>query len=293
MNFRKHFPNYQNQSNSPYYMNSVPLKLKNGLNGFLFKIAQDDDLQISLKQIINMMAMFIPCEPTTNWGHNFLLTDLDSYLGRLTEKKNFHKFMDFILEISSKHFATTQVDELNSLFEDYEFGYHLVHCNSMSTKYTWKHYKQPDNSSEVLEITIEEVKNICLQSSEHIQQIVTNLSKKDNPRSYKDALRDALSSLEAITNHLGGYDKIEDSVTSLKKIGTWGDVNILNDIIRIWKHIHYKYKDIRHGNSTNSIITHEEVQYYVEHIMAIVSYLSRRHNYIMSQSNFFPNGVSI
>ena len=274
MSFKEQFPDYKSFDESKYYYSHIPAGLISALKGFILRFAENST---TLKSLCHDLATRIPCEPTQNWGWDWLLADFN-YLVEQLSQKSFHKFMDFIYSFAREHWNETDfLDELNELFEEYDFGYRLkVDSSPWGDEIYWDLFEEPEKEAETIVSTKEEVKDICAQAKEHLEQAKDQLQKTDNPRAWKDALRDCLSAMEALVNQLGNDTKIERSTKRLREDGRWGPDIIVKEGLSIWNRMHDLYPDIRHGNPKASTLSREEALFWIDRLMAFVSYLARR-----------------
>lgn len=280
MSFRDDFPDYEKYQNGEFYYNEVPAGIVSALKGLILRIAEDPQ---QLKSICNDVASRIPCEPTQNWGWDWLVSDLDQLLDRLSQKK-MHKLMDFVYDLVKHHDSRSLLEELNEMFDEYDFGYRLTHYQSspMGVALYWELYQKPDTSDEIISRAQNDVKDICTQAKEHLEQARYQIQNTDNPRARKDALRDCLSAMEAMVNQMGGNSDISKSIKTLREDGRWGSDLIIKDGLGIWNRLHDLYPDIRHGNHNISDISKEEALYWIERLMVYVSYIARRKKAIFS-----------
>lgn len=274
MSFRNDFPNYENSQNDDFYYNKVPTGVVSALKGLIPRFCRDAQ---QLKCVCNNIASRIPCEPTQNWGWDWLINDLDDLLDKLSRKK-MHKFMDFVYDIAKPE-GNELVEELNDLFDEYEFGYRL---NYDLGELYWMSYQNPDTANDVIVLAQIEVGDICEQAKEHLEQARNQLQNHNNTRARKDALRDCLSAMEALVNQFGGNQDINKSVKALREDGRWGEDLIVKDGLGIWNRLHDLYPDIRHGNHIISDISEEEALYWVERILTYFNYITRRKKTINS-----------
>lgn len=273
MNFKDKFPQYKTLNNDPYYMNQVPRQVVGGMQSIILSMVRNEELDMNLKSVVNLIAEKIPYEPTSNWGWDFLVADLSDYLGLLSKK--FNKFMDFIQELVNNHRAFSRVGELNELFAENNFGYLLVQYDEESVECNWSYYKEPDLPlTEVQELS-EQVSSTSEQARSHLEQLLKQASEIDNERSRKDALRDALSALEALVNSYGHSNDLERNTKDMANSNQWGDPQILTNAIRIWKHIHYRYPDVRHGNNSVSSLSRHEACYFIEYVASLIRFICR------------------
>lgn len=275
MPFLDDFPDYAKYQDADYYYTKVPPGVVSALKGLITRIAKDSQC-LDLQAICRDIASRVPCAPTQNWGWNWLVGDLDNLLDQLSEKK-LHKFMDFIYEFVERHEGDSFLEDLNDIFEEYDFGYRLkLDTSGYGDLLYWEVYKEPEADDEAITTTQGEVKDICAQTQAHLKQAKDQLQKTDNLRANKDAMRDCLSAMEALINQLGCTRKISDSTKALRQNGRWGPDIIVKDGLSLWNRMHDLYPDVRHGYPTESAICREEALFWIERLMVFVNYMARR-----------------
>lgn len=269
--FKDSYPDYESYADGDLYYTKVPPGLVSALKGLILHVVEGAN---HLKAVCNDIAGRIPCEPTQNWGRDFLLNDLDGLVDALSRRR-LHKFMDFIQDFASQHSGEADfLDDLNELFKENDFGYRLVQ-DPFDSMY-WELVKEPEIEDRSIITTAVEVSDICQQACDHLQQAREQLHKTDNPRAWKDALRDCLSAMEALVNQLGGSSDIDKSTKALRDSRNWGPDVVVKDGLSIWNRMHDLYPDIRHGNHAASALGREEALYWIDRLMAFVGYIARR-----------------
>ncbi len=184
--------------------------------------------------------------------------------------------MDFMSDFVKKYQDSYILEDLNDIFEEYDFGYRLRTNEAGAFVPYWELLEEPERVEEAITTTQEEVKDICDQAFEHLEQAKDQLQKTDSLRAMKDALRDCLSAMEALINQMGGISDIKKSTKTLRDDGRWGNDIIVKEGLSIWNRMHDLYPDIRHGHHSPSVISREEALYWIDRIMAFVSYMSRK-----------------
>lgn len=76
MSFVNDLPDYKLYSEENYIMHSPPERLFwNELEGLSTRIVGLSDTP-SVKQVVNEWVGIIPCEPSNNWGYEYLVNDM-------------------------------------------------------------------------------------------------------------------------------------------------------------------------------------------------------------------------
>jgi hypothetical protein len=274
MSFKDDFPDYTRCDESKYYYSRVPPGLNSALQGLIIRNCKDTE---ALKVVCADLAARIPAEPASNWGWDWLVNDLRDYV-RLISQKKFHKYMDFIMDFAEAHCREDRelVEDLNEAFRENELGYSLVLEEEGEGCLYWSLYEKPDVGDDSIEEASIHVRDISEQAHDHLTQARDQLLKTDNPRAWKDALRDCLSAMEALVCQLGNDSDMKQSTHKLRADTRWGPETIIKDGLSIWNRMHDLYPDIRHGNSEKSELSREEAVYWIDRLMAFVSYLAKR-----------------
>ena len=92
MSFKKDIENYQAFSEKNYIFHSDPeVSFWSEFKGFSLRLINMDETH-SFKKILDDWASIIPCEPSTNWGYDFLVRDLDEFIFAIHRKVKAGKF---------------------------------------------------------------------------------------------------------------------------------------------------------------------------------------------------------
>jgi len=269
MGFKAEHPDYNAYISADYSVNTVPSELMPALEGYIAKHCSGAS---SLKSGINDIAVQIPCEMTTNWGWGFLIYDLGEYLRRLKTKK-FHKTMDFLLDVYERFQDEIDINDFNEFLDDCNLGYEL-HYNGFSG-FSWSLRTDISKRTESVLEASNNVKDVCAQALDHLEQARTHLLETKSDRDRKDAIRDCLSAMESLLKNLAGETDIKKAITAMREEKFWGPDVIIKDGLGLWNRIHEMYPDVRHGSPEKSDITDEEALYWVERISTYIRYIAK------------------
>jgi hypothetical protein len=270
MSFKNDFPDYKSYEQNNFYYSEIPTGMSGAILGLANRFLTTAD---ELKGMCHYIAGLIPCEPTNNWGWDWLINDFDSLLRQLAQKK-FHGYMDFLAEFASGRESQERVEALNEVFAEYELGYRIDKQPGVPA--IWELRTDVVLRSVALFNAQEQVKDVCEQAAEHLRKALEHLEKAGDVRARKDALRDSLSAMEALVKQLTNEAKFEDGIKKLRE-GSWGPDIITKDGLSIWNRIHDLYPDVRHGSPDITDLPHSEALYWIERIMLYVLYLQRVH----------------
>ncbi len=271
MKFIEQHPDFKNYSSEKYYTEQIPTSFYNAFQSLIVgKAIKDDESPESiLKQACEIIATSLRLRVTSEWGYQTLITELDYNLSKIQDA-DFPKQMDIIGEISSE---ILDADIINEVFQERNIGYEYLHDPFIGAMWNLIDDQieiNSDNISEAIEIVDDTHVNVI----QHLKQAKEQISRIDNPRARKDALRDCVSALESQVRYLSGEKDFKNSVYKLQN-SNMGNKKIIRDASTIWTYVHEEIKDIRHGHTEEFSITVEEALYYIDRITALIKYLSR------------------
>ncbi|MFD0084204.1 hypothetical protein [Priestia megaterium] len=267
-NFIELHNGYKSYTSEKYYTDEIPRDFVDAFKGFI--IGHIDNTG-EFKHIISIIAKYVPCDPGTNWGFPWLKEDLDDVIWNLYRKNRFPRFMDCIGEIADQYFKD-KIDEINEILEDSLIGY-VLFINSYDDL-NWEIRDDVESRAVTVSEALEEIPFTYENTAQHLAQAKEQLSRIDNPRARKDALRDCVSALESHLKYLSGKGDFRASVAELISRNI-GNKKILRDALTIWTFVHEDVPDIRHGHSESISMEKEEVLYYIDRTMSLIKYLSR------------------
>ena len=93
MSFKNDVPNYKSYREDKYHMQTVPNAVWSELEGLIRRYSNDAS---TLKGYLNRFSEIIPCEPTTNWGWDFLTNDIGYFVRRIKNKVTNGRFDIFV-----------------------------------------------------------------------------------------------------------------------------------------------------------------------------------------------------
>lgn len=268
MTFLELFPEYETYDEARF--KSVPDGMGGKLRAYILtRVTSDKGLQ----GVCNAAAAHAHCEPTDNWGRDYLKDDLRGYMDKLVEGK-FHKFMDFASWFATQLIHDRSVlQDLNELFESCDFGYRLD--EELGPRAWWRQVEPATATTAVIEesiVVLEAIPQVKL----HLQQAKEHIKKADEDRSRKDALRDCLSAMESVVKYVTGKEKFD---AALKELFTIPGLKseIAKEPNRIWNWIHDLYPDVRHGSPKQSEISKAEAEYWIDRVLATTNLLAKLH----------------
>lgn len=283
LKFEEKFPHFKDLKNIGLYYTKIPKKFLDDLQGLI--IRQYYPIY-HLYSLCGLLSQLIPSKPIVmypdvdeEWIEPLLLEELDKQLLKLSS--NLPRFMDFLAWLYIKIFDTEDRMDFDDLLQKYGIGYKLEEVDEGF--YEWKRLEKTDYELYVLnkiKHVEKEASNISKQTIQHLYSTRKNLIKAINNREIKNALRDALSALEAYLKQKTNTTEIKNSVKELENKNILKKT-IIRYALKIWHDCHEMYPDLRHGTSDahESSITKEEALFWIGEIM----------NYILLIENVFKN----
>lgn len=282
MSFRDDNPNWKAYSNASKHMNTVPSVAFSELNGLIRRSANNAD---ELKNLLNGFAEIIPCEPTQNWGWNFLENDIPTFVDALESKVSkgrFPVFMDCLAILVDR--GDLLLEDINDFLEDNNIGYRAEY--SFSHRVIW-HPLEGNGTIEQLEEVQTAILSVSQQACDEIRRARKSLEDTDDERAIKDALRSCVSAMEAVVKELGHDDEIGNATKNLRNENTWGNDEIVKEGNSIFNTMHRLYPDLRHGSTESSSLTLNEAEYWIGRILNYLQYIDRQQDIINKKTTGF------
>ena len=272
MAFKKDIPEYKSYSEENFYMHSVPGDVWSELSGLIGRYADNASI---LRGYLNRFSEIIPCEQTKNWGWEFLVNDISSFVGdirRKVERGHFEVFMDCVaILIDGVH---ERVNDINDFFEEHKIGY-ICDLEPFSRQVIWNVRDESDIVDELVSAK-SIVKTVSQQAYEEIERAIKTLeSAPQDERARKDVVRSCVSAMEAVVKEYGKDDDIKKASKNLRDEQIWGSDRIVKDGDAIFSSMHHDYPDLRHGSIETSKMPIEEAEYWISRIAAYLKYMRK------------------
>lgn len=280
--FKQDFKNYESYQDDEFYKKTVPDGLPAALAQIFTNTCEvngDQEVIRRLISVANDLSVALGERHTTNWDIGALRSEIKSSCCILCEKK-FDRFMDGVRKASESLCKTISnsskghfLDNINTLFDDTNFGYILRQNDNDPGKLIWEARWKAAAGVSALESASSTLTTLP-EALEHIQQAKDHLLRPDEPRSRKDSVRDAMSAMEAMLKRLANKDDIKKAIRQLKEEGCWGLHVIVKDGLTIWDHLHRFYPDLRHGQQNSSEIDLDEALYWLSRMSTYINYMA-------------------
>jgi hypothetical protein len=280
--FAEQFKDYGQYDESDCYRKSVPANLSGGLAEILISSCAtgDDNTTVPIMQgVANELLAMAARKPTSNWDAGALGTDIRAAFDILQESK-FDRFMDATLNAFQHVYKThptvrdNLVRQLNDLLLAANMGYTVRAADT--ERLLWEARNQAAGGVSSLAAAAEAVRDISKEALEHLEQAKAHLLSPTNSRSRKDAVRDAMSAMEAMVKKLASLGDLEKATKKLRTEKVWGNDHIVKDGYSTWGKLHHDHPDIRHGQPSQTDIDLEEALYWIDRIAAYVRYMAAR-----------------
>ena len=281
--FARQFKDYEQYDDGDCYRKSVPANVSDALAEFLVSACTSDNESSTVKimcEVANDLLATAGRAPTTNWDTGALEAEIRSAY-QILEDSRFDKFMDATLNAIQRLYnahpstQTTLLDKVNDILLSANMGY-TVRAVDGADRLAWEARADVATSVESLDTTAAEVADLSQDASDHLEQAKGNLHNPASSRSRKDAVRDAMSAMEAMVKKLAVENDYDNACKKLRGEKIWGNDQILKEAHSVWRFLHEQHPDIRHGQQNGTDITLEEAIYWIDRITAFVRYMARR-----------------
>ena len=263
--------NYDHLESDKYEVNSIPYKFLVDFKGLLTsrmrKKFDDEEIYLAMCRAIDIISVNKDEGMVDTDGWN-IVNELESQI-RSLEKFEFDVVMDTIKELTD-HFLDYE-EVTNDLLRKYDIGFVLDYELG---NLKWFAREEVESVADSLISAIESLPLETKTVLKDLSQAKEYLKNHNELRYRKDTLAKAISGLEAYASHLSGKKDIKDACSILKNDDRF-QFYIVNDIVSIWGTINKIYPDVRHGSDKEYDLPFEDAIYWIDRIMAQISYLNR------------------
>lgn len=271
-NFLEQHENYKTYTHDYYLMNELSRDFFKELNGFihgeLMKCEEDEVVSTAL-YLQHKIAGLAKEHPVELMPLPYLEEEIVKCFKKLNDR-GFHNVIEG-LEIITQEISSTA--ELNDFLEMVNLGY-VVESNMYG--YDWIMREGVEQSVEKIEEVLKIIPNKYKDTVANLEEIKTTLNTRSSEKSIKNILRDCISATEGYVKSITGESDFNKSTKKFIENNNF-DKMIVTDGLKIWKHIHQEYLDVRHGNNEDiSELGFDEAIYYVERLMAYIKYLNKK-----------------
>jgi hypothetical protein len=281
--FAQQFTDYLQYNDGDCYRKSVPANLSGSLAELLALACGPDGesaTATTMRKVANDLLAMAGKKPTTNWEVGPLKTEIRAAF-HILEESSFDKFMDATLNAFQRLYkAHTSaraklVGSINDVLLTANMGY-TVRTVEGSERLLWEARTEAAAGVSSLTAAAEAVADISQEALDHLNQAKSHLLKPTNSRSRKDAVRDAMSAMEAMIKKLGTESDLDGAFKKLRDEKVWGNDQIVKEGHSVWALLHKHHPDIRHGQPSGTDINLEEAIFWIDRITAYVRYMASR-----------------
>jgi len=281
--FAQQFKDYAQYSDGDCYRKSVPANLSSSLAELLVAACGPDgeaSTATTMSKVANDLLAMAGKKPTTNWDTGSLKAEMRSAY-QILEESPFDKFMDATLNAVQRLYnahpsaQTTLLDKINDTLLSANMGY-TVRSVDGTDRLAWEARAEAAAGVASLNATAAAVADVSKEALDHLEQAKSHLLSPASSRSRKDAVRDAMSAMEAMVKKLAGKSDYDDACKRLRDEKVWGNDQIVKEAQSVWGFLHKHHPDVRHGQPSGTDITLEEAIYWIDRITAYVRYIASR-----------------
>ena len=281
--FAQEFKDYEQFDDTDCYRRSAPANLPGPLaEMFISSCGSDVESATvaTMRNVANELLAMAGKKPTPNWDAGALRTEIKAAFHILQESK-FDKFMDATLNAFQhlyKTYPNARVNllrDINHVLLTANIGYTIRAVDTID-RLLWEARTEAATGVSSLTAAAEAVKDISKEALEHLEQAKAHLLIPTNARSRKDAVRDAMSAMEALVKKLASDDDFDKASKKLRDEKVWGNDQIVKEGHSTWGLLHHLHPDIRHGQSGETDINLEEALYWIDRITTYVRYMTAR-----------------
>jgi hypothetical protein len=280
--FAQQFKDYEQYNDSDCYRRSVPANLSGALADLLITSCAADGegkTVATMQNVANDLLSMAGKKATTNWDGGALRTEIKAAF-HILQESTFDRFMDATLNAFQRLYKTypaareNLLDALNDVLLGANMGYTVRAVGT--DRLLWEARNEASAGVSSLVAAAEAVTDISKEALEHLEQAKAHLLTPTKSRSRKDAVRDAMSAMEAMVKKLASDGDFDKATKKLRHEKIWGNDQIVKDGHSTWGLLHYCHPDIRHGQPAQTDIDLEEALYWIDRITAYVKYMAAR-----------------
>ena len=278
--FDQEHKNYEQYEDDDCYRKSVPHGMADAVAEVLAEsVGSDAGAVAPLRDVVNDLLSMAGGSATQNWEVGPLRAEVRAACQLLCEQK-FPRFMDGVLNAAARIHrrappatAEALLRNLNEVFAARNFAYTLRSVPA-TEQLRWEARSEAQAGIAALDEVAQSLRDICPQALEHLEQARAHLLTPGKPRSRKDAVRDAMSAVEAFAKALASETDFERASKKLRSDNVWGQDHIVKEGHSTWGLLHRLYPDLRHGQATETDLPLEEALYWIDRMMTYVKYMA-------------------
>jgi hypothetical protein len=281
--FAQQFKDYAQYQDGDCYRKSVPANLSGSLAELLVSACgpeAESSTATTMRKVADDLLTMAGKKSTANWEVGPLKTEIRAAF-HILEESSFDKFMDATLNAFQRLCKTYPdareklIGNINDILLTANMGY-TVRTVDGSERRLWESRTEAAAGVSSLTAAAEAVADISKEALDHLEQAKSHLLNPTNSRSRKDAVRDAMSAMEAMIKKLATNGDFDVASKKLRDEKIWGNDQIVKEGHSVWGLLHKHHPDIRHGQSSGTDINLEEAIFWIDRISAYVRYMASR-----------------
>jgi hypothetical protein len=281
--FAHQFKDFSQYDDGDCYRKSVPANLSGTLAELIVSSCgpnSEPSTATTMRKVTDDLLTMAGKKSTENWDIGPLKTEIRAAF-HILEEASFDKFMDATLNafhrLYKAHPGTRQqlVDKINGILLAANLGY-TVRTVDSTDRLAWEARAEAAAGVASLDETAAAIRDFSTGAFDHLAQAKTHLLNPASSRSRKDAVRDAMSAMEAMVKKLGGENDYDDACKKLRGEQVWGNDQIVKEAQALWTFLHKHHPDVRHGQASSTDITLEEAVYWIDRITTFLRYMASR-----------------
>ena len=281
--FAQQFKDYEKYDDRDCYRRSVPANLAGALAEVLASSSGPEGASATvtiMRSVADDLLAMAGKKPTGNWDAGALKAEIKAAF-HILEESTFDKFMDATLNALQRLYKAYPsardelIGDINDTLLAANVGY-TVRAVGASDRLLWEARAEASAGVSSLAAAAEAVRDISKEALDHLEQAKAHLLNPASSRSRKDAVRDAMSAMEAMIKKLGADCDFDGASKKLRDEKVWGNDQVVKDGHSVWALLHKHHPDIRHGQPTGTDIDLEEAIYWIDRITTYVRYMASR-----------------
>jgi hypothetical protein len=281
--FSQQFKDYAQYPDGDCYRKSVPANLSGSLAELLVSACGPDaesSTATTMRKVADDLLTMAGKKSTTNWDVGSLKAEIRAAF-HILEESSFDKFMDATLNALQRLYKAQPgaqeklIGSINDLLLTANMAY-TVRTVDGSERLLWESRTDAAAGVSLLTAAAAAIADISKEAFDHLEQAKSHLLNPANSRSRKDAVRDAMSAMEAMIKKLGKDGDFDVASKKLRDEKVWGNDQIVKEGHSVWGLLHKHHPDIRHGQPSGTDVSLEEAIFWIDRITAYARYMASR-----------------
>jgi hypothetical protein len=261
----------------------VPANLSGSLAEFLVAACgpqAESSTATTMRKVTDDLLAMAGKKPTANWDTGPLKAEIRAAY-HILEDSPFDKFMDGTLNAFQRVCKADPgaqaklIDTINDVLLTANMAY-TVRTVDGTDRLLWESRTEAAGGVSLLAAAATAVADISKEAFDHLEQAKGHLLNPTSSRSRKDAVRDAMSAMEAMVKKLGKDGDFDVASRKLRDEKVWGNDQVVKEGHSVWNLLHKHHPDVRHGQPSGTDIDLEEAIFWIDRMTAYVRYMASR-----------------